>query len=111
MFVVYHDEESPQSNRDFLMNGVFGASKCHPAMEHIIRSVQLLHSHLFYRQNLAHWQRTGPGIFSAALKGFPLVKIERDIFAPGSWFFPVRGNFLDTVNARLIEIRKRYPLS
>jgi hypothetical protein len=110
MFAVYHFENPAKNGSDLLLNGIFGVCKCHPAMEHIIRSLQLIHPHLFHVQDIEPWQRTGPGFFTAALRGFPVATVESDVFAPGSWFFDVeKGDIVQTVSKRMKTMKDKFP--
>ncbi len=111
MFVVYHYEDGPeQGDEALLLNGIIGVTKCHPVMEHIIRSLQLLHPYLLHRPYTPPWQRTGPGFFTAALRGFPVTKIKSEVFAPGSWFFELnRLNLLAQIEKRMNEMKTKYP--
>ena len=90
---------------DLLLNGVFGASKCHPATEALVQNLLASWADLRLRQKAPNFQATGPWFFSAVLRNLPVALIQRDVFAPGSWFDP---NMLGYA-ARLKMVREDYP--
>jgi len=109
-FAVLHDEIPEHLGINHYMNGVFGASKCHPAMEHIVRAMDLLHADMFYEQKMVFYKRTGPFFFSNALRGFKPAVIDRDIFAPGSWFFEIgNSTFEASIAERMSMMKSAYP--
>lgn len=108
MFTVGH--EPPGVQDDLYMNGVFGACACHPAMEHVIRNIQVRYAELALVEQMVFYKRVGPFFFSAALHGFNVTHFPMHLFAPGSWFFDKSDGGLDaTVERRMAAARQEHP--
>lgn len=114
MFGVAHDErleaESEGGIRLYL-NGIFGASPCHPLMELIVLNLRVLYADLRYRQRLSYFRCTGPHFFSHVLRDFNITSVPRDVFAPGAWFFDLKeGEGMDAfLERRAAQMRQQYP--